>query len=177
MAARKTFLSIGCQKAKSGIGKSTIQVTADDLLGFLAFEGIDANAHIIPGGFDDLFLAELTVLRRGVTWSKDARDAAAARGNRHEQDGLTGSFRFGKAVLKNGIPDDSRRTEIGFAFAQLFGTGSPAGRSTFRAAGAGSTGRRAGPTLRGRGRRNEQYRGEQKRKLGFHDDRRVPDLK
>ena len=72
VTSRQSLLAIGSKQTKGGVGKAAIEVTPNDFLGFFAFEGINPNTHIIAGGFDDLFLAELTVLRRGVARSKDA---------------------------------------------------------------------------------------------------------
>ena len=71
-ATRKSFLAIGPDEAKGGVFKSTVEESPHDLLSFFAFVGIDADAYKITGGFDNVFLAELTVLRGGVAGSKDA---------------------------------------------------------------------------------------------------------
>ena len=95
-------------------------------MGFFAFVGIDADTDVVAGGFDDFFVAELTVLRCGVAGSKDARDAAALRGDGHKEDGLVGAFCFGKTVFKNGIPGDAGGAELGIGFAEVFGAWSTA---------------------------------------------------
>jgi hypothetical protein len=123
VTAGEALPAIGSEEAKGGVFKTTVEVSPHDLLRFLAFIGIDADAHKITGRFDDVFLAELTVLRRSVTGSKDARDAAALRGNRHEKDGLVGAPGLGETVFKNGIPGNAGGAEIGFGFAKVFWSG------------------------------------------------------
>ena len=71
-AAGEALLAIGGEDAECGVFKATAKMTAHDLLGFFAFVGIDADADKVAGGFDDVFLAELTVRRFGVTGSEDA---------------------------------------------------------------------------------------------------------
>ena len=129
MAAGETLLAIGPDEAKGSVFKSTVEESPDDLLSFFAFVGVDADAHKITGGFDDVFLAELTVLRCGVAGSKDARDAAALGGDGHEEDGLVGTLGFSKAVFENGIPGDAGGAEVGIGFSEVFGARSAATRA------------------------------------------------
>ena len=70
-ASRKPFFTIGREEAKCGVFKATVEVTANDFLSFFALIGVDADANEIPGCFDDFWIAELTVLRVGVTRSED----------------------------------------------------------------------------------------------------------
>lgn len=112
-AAGEFRFAIGCEKAEGGVFKASVEVVADDFLGFFALVGVDADGDEIAAGFDDFFVAELTVLRGGVTGSKDARDAAALGGHRHKEDGLVGAFGFGEAVFQNGIPGDAGCSQFG----------------------------------------------------------------
>jgi hypothetical protein len=70
-ASRKPFFTIGREEAKCGVFKATVEVAANDFLSFFALIGVDADANEIPGCFDDFWIAELTVLRVGVTRSED----------------------------------------------------------------------------------------------------------
>lgn len=72
MASGEFCFAVGSKKAEGGVFKSTVEEPANDFLSCFTFVGVDADAHKIPGGFDDVFIAELTVLRGGVTGSKDA---------------------------------------------------------------------------------------------------------
>ena len=65
------LFSIGREEAKGGVFEATIEVAANDLLGFFALIGVDADADEIAGGFDDFWIAELTVLRVGVARSEN----------------------------------------------------------------------------------------------------------
>lgn len=135
VAARKAGFAIGCEEAEGGVGKASVQVAADELLRFLAFVGINANANKAARGFNDVFLAELTVLRRGVAGSEDAGNSTALGRDGHEENGLVASFGFGESIGKNGIPDNTGGAGVGLAFAQLFRPGAAFGRRTGAALG------------------------------------------
>jgi hypothetical protein len=76
-ASREPIFTIGREDAKCGVFEATVEVAANDFLSFFAFIGVDADAHEIPSCFDDLWIAELTVLRVGVARSEDTRNTAA----------------------------------------------------------------------------------------------------
>ena len=70
-ASRELLFSIGREKAKGGIFEATIEVAANNFLGFFTLIRVDSDADKIAGGFDDFWIAELTVLRVGVARSEN----------------------------------------------------------------------------------------------------------
>ncbi|HAE19973.1 MAG TPA: hypothetical protein DCG41_12215 [Verrucomicrobiales bacterium] len=65
------MFSIGREKAKGGVFEATIEVAANNFLSFFTLIRVDSDADKITGGFDDFWIAELTVLRVGVARSEN----------------------------------------------------------------------------------------------------------
>lgn len=112
-APRELLVPVRRKEAKGGVFKATVEVTANDFLSLFALIGVDADADKIAGGFNDFWIAELTVLRGGVAGSKDTRDAAALGSDGHEEDGLVGAPGFGQSIFQNRIPGDAGGSEFG----------------------------------------------------------------
>lgn len=70
----------------------------------LAFVRFEADTNEVPGGVDEVLLREQTVLRIGVARSEDARDAAASRRGRHEEDGAVGTLGLRQGAVPSRVP-------------------------------------------------------------------------
>ena len=122
-APGKPVLSVGRQDGEDAVFKSTVKKTPHPFLMRFAFVGVNPDAYKATGQFDEIFLREQTVLRSGVTRSKDARDAVALRRRRHEHDRAIAAGRFRLRRLPGREPGDARLSEIQFGRAKIVGTG------------------------------------------------------
>jgi len=103
--------AVGGEDAEGAVFEATAEEVADEALGFFTFVGIDADADELAGGFDELVVAEQTVLRCCVARSEDAGDAVTLGGCGDKHDRAVAPLGFVPSGIPCGIPSDSGLTD------------------------------------------------------------------
>ncbi len=117
-------LPIRGENAKGGILKAPVQEGTYHFLVLFTLIGLKPNAHELPGGFNEFFLREQTVLRIGVARSEHARNPATGRRRGHEEDWTIGPPGLIQSSCPGRVPGDSGFADRLGAGSEVIGTGS-----------------------------------------------------
>jgi|GEM_PF-5229700 len=94
MAFGESRLTIRRENTKCGVRKTSIKKATHDLLRFFAFIRIDTNTDELTSGFNNFWVAELTVLRTGISGSEDTRNPTTLGSHCHKKDGPVAPLRL-----------------------------------------------------------------------------------